>query len=373
MDSLAIRADGLEVQDLDRARFVALAPEWPELQARTGHLGPFHRHEFLRLWLESFAPEAPVHALVARDARGLRAALVLVESRERRVGLTVIKLAGAANVHSGRFDLLAAPDDIEAIAALWTHLRDRLEWDVLELPDVPEAGSARALLKLAAEEGRPTGEWESMRTPYIPLGAPLEEVLARSTNAKFRSNLRRRRKKLLEQGAVTLERISGDADLAAKLEEGLALEASGWKGREGTAMAQDPATRGFYEGLACEAASQGYLSIFFLRVGGRAAAFHFGLTCEGRYYLPKLGIEEALGACSPGQLIVEDVLGDCCARGLAEFDFLGPNMPWKQDWTDRVRVHHWLYIYSGGALGRGLHAAKFKLAPKVKEVLPWKH
>ena len=51
-------------------------------------------------------------------------------------------------------------------------------------------------------------------------------------------------------------------------------------------------------------------------------------------------------------------------------------MPWKQEWTDQVRVHHWCYAFGDSLRGRALHAAKFKVAPGVKatlsEVWPWK-
>ena len=55
------------------------------------------------------------------------------------------------------------------------------------------------------------------------------------------------------------------------------------------------------------------------------------------------------------------------ARGLHEFDFLGPDMTWKQDWTDRKRVHTWLFVFRDTLQGRALRAAKFRWVPAVKE------
>jgi CelD/BcsL family acetyltransferase involved in cellulose biosynthesis len=66
------------------------------------------------------------------------------------------------------------------------------------------------------------------------------------------------------------------------------------------------------------------------------------------------------------------VLRDCIARGLAEFDFLGPAMTWKRDWTDRVRRHDWLYVFRG-ARGRLLHSLKFRIGPMAKAMVSrWK-
>jgi len=362
----------------DRAGFDSLANDWPALMTRTGHDAPFYSHAFLRCWLDAFAKEKPVRCIVVRDARGLRAALVLVERRDGFYGLPATILAGAANVHSARFDLVAHADDSPALQAIWSALSE-LDWDVLELPDVPPRegalGAARELVELAKAARRTTGLWESMQTPYIPLEVSKDALMERLT-AKFRSNLRRRRKKLAEQGEISFERFTGGPELDAKLEEGFALEAAGWKGREGTAISSDAATRAFYGALAHASADSKSLSLFFLRAGGRAVAFYFALTHAGICALPKLGFDESLSQASPGHLILEDVLADCCDRNLREFDFLGPNMPWKQEWTDKFRVHHWCYAFGDSLRGRALHAAKFKVAPGVKatlqEVWPWK-
>src|SRR5258706_43836 len=80
-----------------------------------------------------------------------------------------------------------------------------------------------------------------------------------------------------ERGELVMERFTGGPELEARLEEGFWLEGSGWKGRRGTSIAQDADTRGFYRELARSAADDGGLSLYFLRLGGRAVAFHYGL------------------------------------------------------------------------------------------------
>ena len=98
-------------------------------------------------------------------------------------------------------------------------------------------------------------------------------------------------------------------------------------------------------------------------------AFHFSLVSGDRYFLLKPGYDESLGHCSPGQLLMEDALRDCIGGGLRELDFLGPDMDWKRDWTDRARVHTWLYAFRDGRLGRALCRAKFRWVPAAKEAL----
>jgi CelD/BcsL family acetyltransferase involved in cellulose biosynthesis len=110
--------------------------------------------------------------------------------------------------------------------------------------------------------------------------------------------------------------------------------------------------------------------MFFLRLDGRAIAFQYGLLVDRRYYLLKPAYAEDLAECSPGQLLMEEVLKDCIARELEEFDFLGPDMPWKRDWTPQTRTHNWLYVFRDHALGRTLRRAKFDWLPTLKRRLP---
>jgi len=355
----------------DRATFVRLAPEWNSLVEATADQ-PFYRHEFLRIWIDNFAPGADLRILTLRDPDGrLSAALPLMAERASVYGVPVRQLSATANPHSCRFDMIAR-DPAAAAAAFVAWLRADRTWDLLRLTDVPDGGAAWALLAEARTSGLPTGTWESLRSPYVPLPATWDLFQAR-LHAKFKANCRRRRRKLEEKGKVALERVEGGPALDGVLEEGFALEQSGWKGGRGTAIAQDPATRGFYTELARDAAAARRLALSFLRLDGRPVAFQYGITYGGRYFLLKPGYDETLSDCSPGQLLTEDVMADCIARGLTEFDFLGPDMPWKRDWTDAVRRHTFLYAFADSAFGRALCAAKFRWAPAVKQrVARWR-
>jgi len=261
------------------------------------------------------------------------------------------------------------------VGALWGHLRDQ-GWEALLLKDIVQGGVIDRTIGAAAEsDGFLVARWPSLQSPWLPVVSP--EQLERSLDARFRANLRRRRRKLAGHGEVLLQRVDSLEGLGEALEEGFRLEASGWKGEQGTAIACAPQTRSFYTALAKVAAEQRWLSLYFLKVGGRTVAFHFGLQVGGRYFLLKPGYDESLGECSPGQLLVDEVLRDLFHRGARELDFLGPRMTWKLDWTQRLRPHCWLFVLRPTLKGRALHAARFRLGPRaarwVRGVVRWKH
>jgi CelD/BcsL family acetyltransferase involved in cellulose biosynthesis len=350
-----------------RVGFDALRPEWDALVARGPADVPFATHGWISAWLDAFAPEAAPVALAAREAAGAPLGMaVLLE--ERRRGVT--RLVAPANDHSSRVEWALGPDAGSAVAALWAHLRDRMAWDVLLLRDVARDGPTSVLLEpLARADGHLTGRWESLRSPWILLGGPPAEE---RTAAKFRANLRRRARRLAELGAVAVRRADDPGDVDAALADFLALEASGWKGEGGSAVAQDAAQVRFYGRIARDAAARGALAVRALTLAGRPIAIHLGLVHRGRYLLPKTAYDESLGYVSPGQLLQREVLAECEARGLDAFDFLGPDMPWKRDWAPEHAPHDWLYVYRPSLAGRALHALKHRVRPAVKEVLSWR-
>jgi len=346
-----------------------LAAEWRELCAEGPCDEPFYRPEWIAAYMRAFAPEKQLLIITVRVGGRLRAVLPLVAERAWFYGCPVRKLRSAAGMHSGRFDLVhGAGDEGEAVLAIWEWLRTRSDWDLIELQDVPPGGAAEQLLLAAKIDGYPTGLWESLRTPYIPLpgsGGKPAAALSR-TDAKFRGNLRRRMRKLEAKGPVRLIRVES-ADRAA-LDRFYELERAGWKGEQGTAIACDADTRRFYDEAAGAAAAFGYFSLYVLECGGHPVAIHYGLTHRGRYFVPKLAYDENYKECAPGHLIVHEILRDAVERGLTEFDFLGPWMEWKAEWTSEVRPHAWCYVFRQGLFGRALHATKFRLMHAARQM-----
>ncbi len=351
---------------LGRGAFAALRDEWNALAAKGPTDLPMTRHEWIAAWLDAFAPRAAPLVLVARGESGAPTGMApfLVE---RRRG--IVRLLAPVNDHSCRFEWVLGPDASGAAGALWAHLRDRLPWDVLLLRDVRRDGPTSTLVEaLARADGHLTGRWESMRSPYVLLGG---EAAEERVSAKFRSNLRRRARKLHEAGAVAVERADRPGDVDGALGEFLALEARGWKGAHGTAISLDRALVGFYARMARDAARRGALAVRVLRLDGRAVAVHLGLVHRGVYYLPKTAYDEALGHASPGQLLQREVLAECEASGLSGFDFLGPDMEWKRDWAPSHAPHDWLYVYRPSLPGSVMHSLRHRVRPVVKEALAW--
>jgi CelD/BcsL family acetyltransferase involved in cellulose biosynthesis len=343
-----------------------LAQDWLSLLVRSSRNEPFYGPEWVGAYIRAFTPPGQLLLVTAQTEGRLDAILPLMEQKTLFCGIPVRKLTSANNVHCCRFDLVrcAGPAGEHAVKAVWKCLRELSNWDVIELLDVPEGGSAELLLEAAAKDGFLTGKWESIRSPFVPLsGVGAAGAVPKSSH--FRQNLRRRIRKAEALGPRRLSRFDR-ADPVA-LERLFDLEKSGWKGRTGTAMASADATRRFYTEIAHAAERLGYLSLYLLEFGQTLVAGHYGLTYKGRYYTPKVAYAESYAVYGPGHIMVDAVLRDCVQRGLHEFDFLGPRMDFKMEWASEERAHSNCYVFRAGLFGQTLYSAKFRVMAALRK------
>lgn len=162
-------------------------------------------------------------------------------------------------------------------------------------------------------------------------------------------------------------------DLPALLLRLFAVEASGWKGRDGTAIVCNPADRQFYTTLAHRAAAAGVLRIAMLRQGERIAAFEYSIFGGERLYVLKVGYDEAFEDASIGHVLAAIHIRDCCADPrIAWYDKLGNGMtpaPYKLRFADEIETLHRITLYAPGwrAQAVRLHDAARRRAKRLRD------
>jgi CelD/BcsL family acetyltransferase involved in cellulose biosynthesis len=140
-----------------------------------------------------------------------------------------------------------------------------------------------------------------------------EEVLREALGAKKLKELRRQRNRLAEHGALDFEVARTPAEMAAAVETFLTLEASGWKGKRGTALAQDAGDAAFVRRATVALAETGQCEIVTLRAGEAAVAAAIVLRHQDRAFYFKLGVDEHFAKFSPGVQLTLDLTRHLCA------------------------------------------------------------
>jgi CelD/BcsL family acetyltransferase involved in cellulose biosynthesis len=140
-----------------------------------------------------------------------------------------------------------------------------------------------------------------------------ETLLHEALGAKKLKELRRQRHRLAEHGALRFEVARAPAEIALALETFLRLEASGWKGKRGTALIQDDGDAGFVRRAAVALAETGQCEIVTLRAGDTPVAAAIVLRHQDRAFYFKLGIDERFAKFSPGVQLTLDLTRHLCA------------------------------------------------------------
>ncbi|GAC1341244.1 MAG: hypothetical protein NVSMB23_12530 [Myxococcales bacterium] len=193
-----------------REAFVALEREWNAALASGPRDEPMLRHEWLRAWIENFAPGLPLRVFVARAGKALAAAIPFIEHEERSADTCFLPMktwATPCNDHSQRGGILLGGRWVEALPALFARIAAEPGWDRLRLRDLPAGAAEWKLKDIAESRGHPCGVWVSLRSPYLtlPQGPAREARFAAveaTLDSKFRANLRRRRRRLAETGEL---------------------------------------------------------------------------------------------------------------------------------------------------------------------------
>ncbi len=198
--------------------------------------------------------------------------------------------------------------------------------------------------------------------PWIPLHDGWRDPESQLSSDR-RSDIGRARRRAEQEGAVSAEVIAPQPDeLPELLAEVYRVEAAGWKGRSGTALAYDDRLRAFFTAFAVRAADVGMLRLAFLRIGGLPAAVQLAVESGGRYWLLKVGYDEQFKRCSPGTLLMLETVRYAAARGLTAFELLGTVEPWTRMWkaSERKCVAVRAYPTSPGGLAvAALDAGRF--------------
>jgi CelD/BcsL family acetyltransferase involved in cellulose biosynthesis len=312
-------------------RLEELSGPWDRL-AR-GTFEPFLRISWFLSWWDAFGADRELCTCAVWRGNELAGVFPLCATPDGR-------LAALSNVHSPVFHPLAS--DPAAERALLTAAMDRSPELVVE--GVPVGGHLDRLLSGGRGRHRlcVVEPWHT--SPIVDTTGSFERY--RAEKKSHWREIERRRRKLRREHLVEERLIEAPADLEGQLTRGFQVEASGWKGRAGTAIASSPTTTRFYRLVAADLIRRDELRLSTLSADGCMIAFDFGLVHQARYFLLKTGFDESFRRYGPGLALRLSVIERCFELGLDSHEFLGSETDWKRLFATHARGHRVLRAYA---------------------------
>lgn len=305
---------------------------------------PMQCHDFASALAGTLLADDHIEVFFIRDRDEIAALLALCRGRGRFARWTMV---GAHEVCEPDDALYRDGDGARALAEALVGNGRAFEAD--RMP----AGSA--LIPALREALRGRG-WMSVRparpTPTLRLDERWKDPAA-CFNSGRRSDFRRAARRAAQHGEVRFEMLApGPAEFDALFDEAVGVEARGWKREAGTAIAVDGTKKSCFRRYFRSACENGTFRIAFMRIGGKAVATQMALEWQGRYWLFKIGFDEAYERCSPGTLLMLHTIGWAAGKELRAYEFLGHLEPWiARFWTREQHDCVWVRTYPFNARG----------------------
>ncbi len=318
-----------------------------------------------RYWISfAFFEESVVHSkagedgivfVACRNGVGRVTAIVPIRMRTlpvRRIPFQCAELAGssfddvACQASSADFPAESTPDAEAALRAVVKMLKaSPSKPSLLLLGRVTKDGNA--LPAALAVHGKPRAHAQVGGAKWIDVNRPFIE-LQRALSGKFRISLRSSKRNLRALGNLEFRATTrSDPHFANDFQEFLRIEASGWKGTEGTwtGLLVNPVQnqRAFLEAVAFRN-DLAEAEVHSLRLNGTLIASQLWLRAGEARVAFKIGYREEFAKFQPGHLLTEHVLAESCADPeLKVVDFVS-DASWLDKWRVTVAHHYFHYL-----------------------------
>lgn len=179
---------------------------------------------------------------------------------------------------------------------------------VAVLPDLPLNGPVADLVRVfAASQDLALITTEAHERPFLKGGSDPESYLRHALSAHHYRGFDRLRRRLSERGTLVYKVSRHPDEIRSDVEIFLTLEASGWKGRERSAMVADRFRAAFAREAIHSLAERDLCRIHSLALDGRTIACLIVFVEAGVAYTWKTAYDEAYAPYSPGALLMMDV------------------------------------------------------------------
>ena len=330
------RAADIVVEVATGERLAALQADWDALAARADAPNVFMNPLLVKLAGDSDPSHRRVALLAWHERDGRRSLVGVWAFAVRRAPQSILPI-----------DVLAAPAMAHGYLATPVIDRDALDATLEAMlacitvePGLPKivaldamatgGATMRALDRVLAARGSAACILAEAVRPMLASDLDGKQYLEQALSSSSRKKLRQHRRRLGEKGNLQYKIMTTPAEAERGLEDFLTLEAAGWKGRQGTALASDPADAAYARAMIAALTARGEACIHALTLDGNPVSLQLVLRAGPAAFTWKTAYDEAQHDFSPGMLLLEDYTAafladpgishvDSCAHDEASF------------------------------------------------------
>jgi len=316
------------------------ADAWNALAYEVPPRLPTSSYAWVSSYLEYFlSPGETWRCIFAHDDDRLVGVLPLIVSRRTKAGLAWLRTPmGGHMIAVSPLLFPGRESDVSKalLNAAWSS-DPNVVW--IEMSDLPanspllEHVDDCARLEISRRAGR-----------YLRVDGNQDQYQS-SLSRNFRSNQRKAANKLRKLEGVETAFITGQDASSAQLSEFIPVEASGWKGRSGSAIQKSPDLIAFYTTLTTRLADAGWLEWHFLRAEGQAIAANLAVRFSHSIFVWKLGYDEDYRRFSPGGMLFQSLVDRAFADPDVDEINLLTNEPWYDNWRMNEREFYRIRLY----------------------------
>jgi CelD/BcsL family acetyltransferase involved in cellulose biosynthesis len=289
------------------------AGAWRDLAGRVLEPNAYYLPEWAMAANGDRRARAATRALTAQDDAGALTGLLPVLTAWQAFRLPLPLLVSADPFRSLDTPLLDRDAAGRAAAAMLAQARATGAHALLLRDVACDGDAARAFSRAAAVDGLAPVLLRGWSRACLDATRDADELLRDALGGKRLKEYRRLMRRLGDHGEVRFSVARAPDAVAQAWEVFVALEASGWKGRRGTALMHRPELAERLRQAAITLAARDACEIALLHAGDQPIAAGIVLRHGDRAYFFKLGIAESFARHSPGVLLTLELTRHLCA------------------------------------------------------------
>lgn len=309
--------------------FVALEKRWNKLLAASADNTIFMTHQWFAAFIAAFTLGGRMAIVICYEDDEIVGILPLFQKKFTFNLFNWQVLASLTNYHSQKFGFIFKKGRENLLPQALLMLNRKIGWDLIQADFVDSANFLNRSESMLSDVGLIFKRVPAMESRFIRLEADFETYYQNQFSKSLRKSIERAIRKIEQHHKLTFESIGGPALKSEDLLEAYEIEASGWKGRNNSAIIQHQSDFKFYSRLAWAANITNWFALRFLKIDAKRVAFSYDLHYNGSKSGLKTSYDENFRKYTPGNILMMFSIREAYQRGDRIFDLLGPAEAYK--------------------------------------------